>query len=147
MSSSGEIVPELAALLRDIAARIERQTADPSDAAILQRLARQAAGQDKRFSIKVHGSRGQRPLGASGVDRRLAMARAVKTHRDEHNCTLAEAYEALDDGKFNVGIETLTKAWREMGPLLEMSDERRNLILYFKRLEARGLGKVTRVKG
>jgi hypothetical protein len=145
MSRRGEIVPELAALLGEIAERIEGQTADTSDAAALRRLARVAAGKDKLFSIKVHGRRGQRPLGASGVDRRFAMARAIKAHMDEHECSNEAAREALN-GLNDVGPETLRKAWQEMSPLLEMSEERRNLILYFKRLEARGLAKVTRIK-
>lgn len=147
MSGPGEIVPELAALLRDIADRIDGQTADASDGSLLRRLARQAAGEDKGCTLKVHFGRGQPRGGAPGVDRRLAMARAVKAYRDEHNCTLAEAYGALDDGKFNVGVETLTKAWQEMRPLLEMSEDRRKLLLNFKRLEARGLAKITRARG
>lgn len=146
MSGRGAIEPELAAMLADIADRIETQTAGANDAATLKLLARLAGGKDKHFSIKVHRSRGQHPLGASGVDRRFAMARAIKAHMDEHRCSNEEAREALN-GFSNAGPETVRKAWQEMSPLLEMSEKRRNLVLYFKRLEARGLVKVTRVKG
>lgn len=150
MSGKGEIVPELAALLRKIADRIEGQTADASDATTLRRLAGQAAGKDKRFSVKVHRGRGQRPLGAAGVNRRLAMARAVKDYRAAHpKCSLEDACRALV-GEFpggGQGEDTIENAWQEMSPLLEMSEEQRNRVLFFKRLEARGLAKVTCTKG
>lgn len=149
MSKGGEIIPELADLLREIADRIDTKTANPSDSIALRKLARQAGGEDKRFSVKVHARRGQPPLGAEGVDRRFAMAQAVKAYRAEHGGSLNEAYRALK-GDFpggGQGEDTIKDAWQEMSPLFDMSAENRDLILFFKRLEARGLATVTRGKG
>src|SRR5580765_5938448 len=95
MSSPGEIVPELAALLREIADRIDANASDPADSEALRRLARQAAGEDKRAKLKVHFGRGQAPHGAAGVNRRLAIARAIRAHKTEHGCSLDETYRAL----------------------------------------------------
>ena len=145
MSSPGEIVPEFATLLVEIAQRIEEGKASEKDAWTLRRLASAAAGEDKRFAIKVHGKRGRQPLGPSGVDRRLEMARAVKAYKEEHNCTNEKAYEALN-GVFNVGPEALKKAWQDMSSVLGMSEEGRDWLLYFRRLEAKGIVKVRRVK-
>lgn len=146
MSSRGQIVPELAELLQEIAKRLEEGTAELSHAEALRRVAKVAADEDKRFVLMVHRRRGRPPWGERGVDRRLAMARAVKGYMDEHQCSNEAAREALNGTFGNTGPETLGKAWQDMGPLLEMSDERRELLLYFKRLEARGLAKVSRVK-
>lgn len=146
MSSRGEIVPELAKLLREIADRIDARTADPSDAGVLRRIAHHASGEDKRFKVKVHYGRGQAPWGAAGVDRRLAMAKAVKAYTDEHGGPKSAAYEALSGQFGNADKETIRKAWQEMAPILQMSEEHRSLTLGFKRLEARGLVKITRTK-
>jgi hypothetical protein len=148
MSARGEIVPELAALLREIADRIDAKTADQDDSTTLRRLALQAAGDDKRFSLKVHRRRGGVPLGASGVDQRLAMARAVKAHRGEHGGSLDDAYQALS-GKFGnaSGPDTIKNAWQKMGPLLNMSEQGRQAALFFLKLKAKGFDvKVTRTK-
>src|SRR5262245_27838276 len=102
MSGQGEIIPELVELLRDIADRIRKGTATARDAEKLDLLASQAGGEHRHFSLKVHRRRGGQSWGAKGVDRRLAMARAVQAYKDEHNCTNAEAYEALD-GTLGVG--------------------------------------------
>jgi hypothetical protein len=152
MSGSGEIIPELAELLRDIADRIDANAADQDDSTTLRRLALQAAGEDRGFSLKVHRRRrGGVPLGAAGVDRRLAMARAVKKYRDEHEgCTLDDAYRALAgelEGPLRRGAQSLKNAWQEMGPLLSMSEQARQAALFFLKLKARGFDiKMTRTK-
>lgn len=146
MSNRGKIEPELAALLREIAGRIDRGEATTSDAARLERLASQAAGEDRDYSVKVHRTRGQQSKGSLGVDQRLELARLVKAHRAENGGTLGEAYEALN-GTFHAGPETIKKAWQKMGPLLDLDQKSRDAILYFQRLESRGLSvKVRRVK-
>jgi hypothetical protein len=147
MSSSGEIVPELADLLRDIARRIEEGSATPRDADTLARLGNAAAGEDKTVVLKLHGKRGRPALGSQGVDKQLAMARAVQAYRAKHGGSLDNAYRALS-GKLGHASspDTLKKAWQEMGPLLGMSDQAQGFILYFRRLAARGLVKITRAK-
>lgn len=146
MSGRGEIVPEIADILRKIADRIDGGGADPTDAARLRKLALLACGEDKLFTLKMHGRRGAPSLGAVGVNRRLEMARAIKGHKDKHHCTNEAAYEAID-GRFNVGREALKKAWQQMSPILETDEDTRAVVLAFMRLEARGLAKVTHQKG
>jgi hypothetical protein len=128
-----------------VADKIAGGTAGPDEVKLLRLLGAQAAGEDKAFTIKVHRPRGQRAFGARGVDRRFAMAQAVKAYKDEHNCSVDEACRGVD-GFLGVSTETLRKAWQEMGPLLDMPEQNRNLILFFERLAAKGLAKVTRVK-
>lgn len=147
MSGRGELVPELSDLLRMIAQHIKVGKATPGDAEALEGLAKAAAGTDKRYALKCHRKRGRQSWGEQGVYRRLAMAQAVKVYMDEHQCTNEAAREALSGTFGNTGPETLKKAWQEMAPLLEMDQKQREFVLYFKRLEARGLVKITRTNG
>ena len=118
MSSRGEIDPELATFLNEIADRIERgQT---------KRDARnQACGRDgswrrRRREFKVHRHRrGPRPLGPHGVDRDLELARLVRAYKEEHpDSTFDDAYLALQSAH-GVGAGTIENAWHKMGPLLD----------------------------
>ena len=146
MSGSGDLVRELAALLSEIAARIDDKCATSDDASTLRKLAQQAAGINKRFTLKVHARRGRPSNGPNDIDRRFEMARDIQTYMTQHGCSNQAARKALN-GLHNMGAETLRKAWQEMSPLLGMSESDRQLILQFKRLEKRGLVKVTRQKG
>jgi hypothetical protein len=147
VSAGGEIDAELAALLRNIADRIENGSAEMEDARILRRLARHAAGEDKRWTLKVHRGRGQPRLGAEGVEQRLAIARAVEAHRKKHGGNLSDAFRALS-GKFGhaSGPDKIKRAWQEMGPLLDLPEVDRKIHLFFRRLEASGAAKITRLR-
>jgi len=131
----GENVPELAALLREIAARIDAGTATSIDALALERLARQAEGKDRDWSVKVHGTKGQPAKSRGGVDTRLELARRVKAYRDQHGGSLEQAYAALD-GTFNVSKSSIKAAWQEMSPFLDLSPKSLEIILFFKRFSA-----------
>lgn len=137
MSRSGELVPEIATILREIAGRIEQDAATVKDAERLRRLARHVSGEDKRFTLKLHSARGGQALGGEGVDRRFEMARQVKAYTEEHGCTNEEAYLNLD-GNLNRGRHTFEDAWQEMGDLLDMENDQREFLLQAKRREARG---------
>lgn len=140
MSSRGEIAPELAAIIREIAERIRVGAASADDAENLDKIARAAANEDPGFALKIHRKkRGRVPYRALIVDRSLFIARAIKAYREEHDgCTLRDAYSALS-GTLNVDVGSLEDAWQKMGPLLDMSEESLKAMLFFMRLKANGV--------
>lgn len=148
MSSRGEIMPELAAVIESIAGRIEAGAATADDALTLRRLATRAAGEGKDWELRVH-KRGQgRPkAGAIGVRDRFDLARKVGAHRAAFGLSLEDTYLEVTKLPGTPGTESIKKAWQEMKSLLDMDEAKRELILKFKELEARGLNvSVKRVK-
>lgn len=146
MSSRGENIPEVATVLRNIAARISSGSATANDEEALLKLAAAFAGEDKKAQFKIHWKRGRPAKGTHGVDRRYQMAIQVHQYMAEHGCAVGTATEALD-GFDNIGAETLARAWQEFGPLIDADPPTRDTVLAFKKLEARGLAKVTLKRG
>lgn len=143
MSARGENVPELGALLYAIAVRIEKGQATEQDAQHLRKIARQVAGEDDQYSLRLHGKRGAPRKGGIDVRRRFEAAQAIQEHRIRNQCSLDDAYRALN-GQYGVGPDRLEDFWIEMSPLLEMDEAAREAILFFKKLEARGKVTVSR---
>lgn len=148
MSRGGDPIPELGKMLREIAEMIEAGTAGEKQSMILRRIAESAEGKTGDFVLKLHGRHGHPKGGVAGVNRRVAMARAVKDHISQHGGTLKAAYDNLS-GKSefnNSGADTLEDAWQEMGSMLDMDNASQQLWLRLAHLEARGMVKIHRVK-
>lgn len=135
MKPRGEVVSEIGTMLRAIAKRIESGEATSRDAQALERLARQAEGIDREFSIKVHGKRGRRPKGRMGVDQQFDLACQVKAHREKFGVTVDDACRILD-GTHNVGEESIRKAWQAMKPLMNMEKPQQDMMLFFMRFSS-----------
>ncbi|UVI39237.1 hypothetical protein [Qipengyuania spongiae] len=137
MSSKGEIVPELAELLREIADRIDAREATKRDARKLRKIANEAAGDDPEWTLKIHARRG---APRHSVDRRFAMAEAIQAYRAEHGTTIENACNELC-GQFNVGPDRMMTAWKEMRSILRTDEGAREVRLMFHELMLRQGGK------
>jgi hypothetical protein len=135
----------LAAKLRAVADRIASGEVNAGDIHELKLLAEILEGKNRDVQVKVIPQNHRPRQGAAGVARKLEMAEAVKAYRETRGCKLGEAYIAVASG-FHVGPDTIEKAWKEMRSVLKLEPQQRELLLYFKGLEARGLARVTRVK-
>lgn len=146
MSRKGDLSPELANLLHEIADRIQSNTTTKTDWLYLRRIARQAAGDDKRIELRLHSKQGAPRKGALGVIERLTMAEAVRDYMSAHGCSVEAAcweISQADHGwTWPAKDETIRKAWQEMSPLFEMTDLDRKITLTLKGLKADGFGVV-----
>lgn len=136
---------QLAAKLREVARRIKAGEANGLDVHELGKIADLLEGRSRDLQVKVTAQSHRPRLGAEGVARKLQMAEAVRDYREANNCKLDDAYRAVASG-FHVGPDTIEKAWKEMRSALKLDPQQRDLLIYFKGLEARGLARVTRVK-
>lgn len=141
MSSRGVIVPEIAERLRAIAARVADGTATKVDVHDLKELAQQLDGSHPRLALKAHLKKGA----PSKFYQRLEMARAIERHIAQYNVTPAEARRHLAGTLGNVGDERLRQVWAEFEPVFRLDENNQRLVLWFKALEAKGIGKVTRL--
>jgi hypothetical protein len=145
MAKGQDAAHHFAAKLREVARRIKSGEANGLDIYELGAIADLMEGKNRSFQAKVIPRANRPRLGAEGVSRKLQMAEAVRDYRDEHHCKLDEAYRAVSSG-FHVGPDTIEKAWKEMRSMLKLDPQQRDLLIYFKGLEARGLARVSRVK-
>jgi hypothetical protein len=149
MSRRGEEWPELGDLIEKIARRIEAGKAAEEDARLLLKVAELFRGEDRAWAARIHQqSPGQRRKGATGVDERFKLAGMVRAHKEQHGGSLRTAFRAVSKMPgVTVGEDMIKKYWQEMSPLLDTDEGNRNILLYFKRLKARGYPMEIKRKG
>ena len=127
----------IAERLREIAPKLEVE-----DRELLLRVGRFLDDPTAPVRLVFKNKRG-RP---NDWQQRYRNAHFIFEHRAAHGGTLDAAYEAAAAKFPMLTARTAREHWREFGPLFRMPESNRNILLYFKGLEARGLVKINRVR-